>query len=324
MFLCRCQARFFLPLLVLAFGLELGGCDSGGAPGRAPVPPPPPPARAADAGAGDDLGGGALREPGDTPLAARYYRAYVAENVDGDRAAARAGYEAVLEAGGSDSRTVAARAALRLAGLEAQEGRSREALELLARAASLGGDDPALVEAVDALRLSLAEAGVRADTGLRGPPVGRLLDGAATAAAERFARAEKLLDAYRERRVRARVEKFDEDVARKEAALEAAARAYRQVVELGDPVASAAATFRIASLHHDYALAVLTLETPPELEPAYAAPVRRDLRRRALRSFKAAQVAYVESLAAGPDAPGAELWHAAARSGARAVEDMLR
>ena len=313
--LCRRQARFFscagpgLALLVAA------GCDDGGGPDRRPEPPAlPSPATGVDATSTE-------AEP---PLAERYYRAYLAETVAGERAEARAGYEAVLEAGGADGRVIAARAALRLAGLDGQEGRIREALELLARAASLGGDDPALLEAVDALRLALSGSGAPADTGLRGPALGTALDGASPEAAARFARAEKLLDGYQRLRVRARIERFDEDVKRKTEALDAAVRAYRHVVELGEPVGSAAATFRIASLHHDFALAVLTLETPPELEPAYAAPVRRDLRVRAQHSFKAAQSAYAESLAAGPDARGTELWHAAARSGARAVEDMLR
>ena len=40
-------------------------------------------------------------------------------------------------------------------------------------------------------------------------------------------------------------------------------------------VAVAAAEFRVGSLHHDYALALLTLEVPPELEPKFAADVRR-------------------------------------------------
>jgi hypothetical protein len=86
----------------------------------------------------------------------------------------------------------------------------------------------------------------------------------------------------------------------------------------------AAAEFRIGSLHHDYALALLTLEVPPELEAKYAAEVRREQRPKALRSLRAAQAAYAASLAAGGGASGAELWHAAARSGARAVDDMLR
>jgi hypothetical protein len=306
MLLCRRQARFLTSLALLA------ACSGSGRPGRAPAPP----ALAAEATGEPDAGGATLAE--------RYYRAYLSETVDGNLRGARGAYEEVLETGGAEARGVAARAALRLAGLDGQEGKSREALELLARAASLGGDDPALLEAVDALRLQLAGSEPRTDTGLRGPAPGTPLDGAGAKAAGRFAGAERLLDAYQRRRVRARIEKFDEDRNRKESALRAAEDAYRQVVALGDPVGTAAAAFRIASLHHDYALLVLTLETPPELEPAYAAPVRRDLRLRAQRNFKDAQAAYAESLAAGAEAPGAELWHAAARSGARAVEDMLR
>jgi hypothetical protein len=319
MFLCRRRARFSFPALML---LALGACDGGRAPGRAPDPPPP--AAASAASASDASVAAGVRDDGGVPLAERYYRAYLAETIDGDRAAARVGYEAVLEAGAGEGRGLASRAAVRLAGLDAQEGRNHEALELLARAASLGGDDPAVLEAVDALRLSLSGSGARPDTYVRGPAVGSTLDGASASAATRFAAAEKLLDVYQRRHVRPRVEKFDEDRERKETALRVAEEAYRQVIATADPVGAAAAAFRIASLHHDYALLVLTIETPPELEPAYAAPVRRDLRNRAQRNFKDAQAAYAESLAAGADAPGAELWHAAARSGARAVEDMLR
>jgi hypothetical protein len=287
----------------------LAGCGDGGA---AAVPSPPERPVPVTPDAGDPA----------SDVARRYYAAYLAETVDGDLAAARAGYEAVLEHGG-EARGLAARAALRLAALSAREGGGRAALELLARAASLGGDDPELLAQVDALRLSLAEPGL-AGAALRGPPSGAVLDGAAATTSEPFARAEKALSFYQSLGVRARIERFDEDVARKDAALEAAARAYRAVIELGDPVANSAAAFRLGSLYHDHALTMVTLETPPELEPAYAAPVRRDLRRRALKSFKAAEEAYAASLAAGAGASGAELWHAAARAGAREVADMVR
>jgi hypothetical protein len=294
-----------------------------GAACAAPAPTSAP--RGADGGtlAASDAGvrSGDVRAAAVAAPAERYYTAYLAEIIGGDRAEARAGYDAVLAEAGRIDRVIAARAALRLAGLAAAEGGRQEALELLARATTLGADDAGVLEAADALRLQLA-SGSAAERLLRGPALGTAIEGVSSEAASRFAQAEARLGAYQGKRVRRGIEKFDEDLARKAAALDAAVRAYRRVVELGESVAAAAAEFRIGSLHHDWGLTTLTLETPPELEPKYAAPVRADLERRARKSLAAARAAYAASLAQGTGSAGAELWHAAARSGARAVDEL--
>lgn len=300
--------------LALALAMALAGCGA-------------PPAERAGRDAGVPAAPEVVHRPAPAPaelsITERYYAAYLADTVDGDRVAARAGYEAVLEQAGADDAELAARAALRLAELNALEGRRREALDLVARATSLGGDAPELVEAADALRLRLAAAaGPTIET--RGPPAGAPIEGASADAGERFRKAERLLVAYLGLRVRPRLENFYDVVRRKEAALDAAVRAYRHVAEGGEPVAIAAAEFRIASLYHDYALATLAFEVPPELTTEYATQMRRELRRSATRYFRLAEQAYAASLAAAPDVPGAALWHAAARRGASTVEQILR
>jgi hypothetical protein len=217
---------------------------------------------------------------------------------------------------GEDER-VLARAALRLAELHGVQGRRQEALDLIGRAVSLGADeDPELRDLADSLRLRLAaERGD--DLGVRGPDAGTKLDGVSAEAAARFAKAEKLLVGYLGVRVRAsRIEFHDDDIIRLGQRLMAAERAYRQVAELGEPVATAAAHFRIASLYHDGALEMLNLDVPPELDESYRRQQRAQNRAAASRWFKNARDEYRRSLAVGGGAAGAELWHAAARSGA--------
>src|SRR5690606_9142338 len=70
----------------------------------------------------------------------RYYEGYVAETLRGDVLLARQAYEDVVAEAGSAAPRIAARAALRLAELEALAGRRRKALELMARASILGRD----------------------------------------------------------------------------------------------------------------------------------------------------------------------------------------
>jgi hypothetical protein len=314
-------------------GLAAAGCDSQGAG------PPEAQGRAAGEAQGPARGSGRDAPDGGPPTFAevplqpvpggasalrdKYWAAYFAETIDGDRAAARAGYQDVLESAGPQDVEGAARAALRLAELSALEGLHAEALDLVARATALGADDPDLVAAADGLRLRLS-AVTGDDVEIRGPAAGTPLAGASPEAAVRFAQAEELLVRYLALRVRPRLENFDEERGRKQSSLEAAVRAYLRVVETGEPVAVAAAQFRIASLYHDLALTTLAYEVPPELDDRHAHEQRADLRRDASKYFRLAGNAYAASLAAAPDDKAADLWHIAARAGGRSVEDILR
>ncbi|HLU64884.1 MAG TPA: hypothetical protein VKZ63_01330 [Kofleriaceae bacterium] len=253
-----------------------------------------------------------------------YYRAYLDEVLRGDFAAAREAYRRVVDHERA-SPELAARAALRLAEYEADRGRRHIALDLVARAAALGRGQRDLL--VWAERLQRRLAAVRAqDIEVRGPPAGTALVGVSPAAAEQFARAEQLLSAYHGRRLRPRLEDLRAGIRAKRAALDAAVRAYRQVVSLGEPTAVVAAEFRIASLYYDLSLS-LTFDLPPELEPSAATRLRQSLRAQALADRDRARAAYLRALEAGRDGragPGGAVWVEAAELGLRSVEDLLR
>lgn len=258
------------------------------------------------------------------PWARRYYEGYLAETVRGDVAAARAAFEEVVAGAGQESPRAAARAALRLAELEALAGRRRKAVELLARASVLGRDDPAIVEQADRLQVQLASVRAQASE-VRGPPLGAELPEVSEKARALFAAAEKELGQYYAIALHPRIEALRASVRSKERATERAVRAYRDVVAAGEATAVVAAEFRAGSVYHDLAIALM-FDLPPELEPQAAAKMRRTLRSRALGYLRKAEAAYGRSLeaAAGLDGQGGiERWRAPAQLGLRSVRDLL-
>jgi tetratricopeptide (TPR) repeat protein len=288
------------------------GCGSDAEKGRPRVP----------VTAGPTIDAGATTTPWSGE--SRYYEGYLAETMRGDLAAARKAYRQVLErSSGSDS-VVAARAALRLAEIEALSGRRRNALELVARAQVLGRDDVQVVTRADRLQARLASIRSRGSE-VRGPPAGVALPGVSNEVAARFAAAEKALAAYHRMRLSPRSAALQGGVYAKERSMHAAVREYRRVIELGDIAATCASEFRIGALYHDLAIS-LTFDLPPELEPHAAAKLRRSLRARALGYLRKARASYQQALASALRAgSSAEIgrWRRATELGMAAVVDIL-
>jgi tetratricopeptide (TPR) repeat protein len=301
----------------------LVGCQDGPSADTATVSDSGPVPGSSEPGPGPESG--SESEPGSDQGFAdykTYYSAYLHEVLRGDFAAARDAYHRVVDDRNARPE-LAARAALRLAEYEADLGRRHIALDLVARAAALGRDQPELLHWAE--RLQTRVAAVRPqDIEVRGPRAGTPLDGVSPEASKQFARAETLLAAYHARRLRPRLE--DSRARPKRSALEAAVRAYRQVVALGEPAAVIASEFRIASLYYDLALS-LTFDLPPELEPSAAAEWRQSVRVHALADRDRARAAYLRALEAGRDGQGGaagQVWYEAAELGLRSVEDLLR
>lgn len=250
--------------------------------------------------------------------ARQYTEAAALLRLGSDVEAAQASLIAIVDGASLADATTAARAALRIAELEAQAGHRRRAAEYLARARSLGRGRSDLLERADDLDNELsALPGSRSE--VRGPPIGSALENAATAAAAAFSEAERLLAQYHERSLAPRLEALRAAIRLKDAALESAGRGYRAAIAHGDPLVSTAAEFRIGSLHHDMALA-LSFDLPPELDVAAAARTRKSLRSRALSELRKAEAAYRRCLAGSESAVA--FTHAAGRE-LRAVEDLL-
>jgi hypothetical protein len=235
----------------------------------------------------------------------------------GDVSAARAGFERVLAASETPS-PLAARAALHLAQLESRAGKSRHALDLVARASALAPSDVAIAEGVAELQADVVAAAGAGD--LRGPRLGTPLPGVEPRVAEAFAAAERALEQVHKLRPRPLIEALSTSIRVKEDATEAAVQKYRAVAEHGG-LAEIAASYRAGSLYHDLALGLL-FELPPELDPAVAAGLRRTLRGRAVAYLKKAVSEYRSSLAA-PKHPDDELWRLAAETDLRGARDVL-
>lgn len=257
------------------------------------------------------------------PAEQQYYEGYFAETLHGKFEVARAAYRQVMSMAGKAQPELAARAALRLASLESLAGRRREALELVARASVLGRTDPVIVEAADRMQTHLASIRARGSE-VRGPPAGTRLPGASKQANQRFAAAEAALAFYHRMQLQPRLEALRASVGAKEHAMENAVRAYRKVIALNEPAATAPAEFRIASLRQDLAVSLM-FDLPPELEPQAAARLRRALRASALSNLRQARTAYRRSLAAANQDKSVVTtrWRLAAEGGLRSVEDLL-
>ncbi|HET7503567.1 MAG TPA: hypothetical protein VFK02_21240 [Kofleriaceae bacterium] len=235
----------------------------------------------------------------------------------GDVAAARDGFERVLAAGDTPA-PLAARAALHLARLESRTGKSRHALDLVARATALAPSDVAIAEGVAELQADIVAAAGAGD--LRGPRIGTPLPGVPPRVAEAFAAAERALEQVHRLRPRPIIEALSSSIRIKEGATEEAVQKYRAVAEHGG-LAQIAASYRAGSLYHDLALGLL-FELPPELDPAVAAGLRRTLRGRAVAYLKKAIAEYRASLAA-PKHSDDELWRLAAETDLRGARDVL-
>ena len=235
----------------------------------------------------------------------------------GDVAAARAGYDRVLAASDPPS-ALAARAALHLAQLESRAGRSRHALDLVARATALAPSDVAIAEGVAELQADVVAAAGAGD--IRGPRLGTPLPGVEPRVADAFAAAERALERVHRLRPRPIIEALSTSIRVKEEATEDAVARYRAVGEHGG-LAQIAASYRAGSLYHDLALGLL-FELPPELDPAVAAGLRRTLRGRAVACLKKAVTEYRASLTA-PKHPDDELWRLAAETDLRGARDVL-
>ena len=299
-------------VLVLGLGLAAGAvlvaCGDDARPR-----PRPAEARAPERVAADPARGVTTELDGAAPA---FGDAVLAE-LTGDLGAARAGFERVLAA--SDTLPpLAARAALHLAQLEARTGKSRHALDLVARASALAPSDVAIAEGVAELEADVVAAAGAGD--LRGPRLGTPLPGVPPGVASAFAAAERALEQVHKLRPRPIIEALSSSIRFKEDATEDVVQKYRAVAEHGG-LAQIAASYRAGSLYHDLALGLL-FELPPELDPAVAAGLRRTLRVRAVAYLKKAVIEYRASLAA-PKHPDDELWRLAAETDLRGARDVL-
>ncbi|MGE0872698.1 MAG: hypothetical protein AB7P03_29350 [Kofleriaceae bacterium] len=294
--------------ITIAVVLALAGC---GADERAkPVPEQP---LAASRAAADPAVGMTTELDGISPV---FGEALMAE-LTGDEAAARAGFERLLAAPEVSSQ-LAARAALHLAALESRRGKSRHALDLVARAEALAPTDAVITEGVAQLRIDSVAASRKVD--LRGPRVGTPLRGVQPAVAEAFAAAERGLGKVHKLRRRPPIESLVRSVRAMESATEALVAEYHAVAKHGG-VALVAARYRVGSLYHDLALALL-FELPPELDANVASSIRRTLRGRAFAYLRKAVTEYKASLAA-PRNADAELWRLAAETDLGGAEKIL-
>ena len=289
--------------------LALGAC--GGKSGTAPTSVPAAPARiaAADPAAGIT-----------TPLdgVAPAYDGAVLADLEGDDAAARAGFATLLATSDAPP-ALAARAALHLAQIEARQGKNRRALDLGARAAALAPNDVAITDGIAQLRADVVAASGAGD--IRGPRVGTALPGVDPKVAEAFAAAERALARVHALRPHPVIEALSASIRGQEDAYETVAERYRAVASHGG-LAQIAADYRIGSVYHDLGLALLFEPLPPELDSTFAAGLRRVLRASALADLKKA-IAQYETCLAAPALADAELWRLAAETDLRAARDVL-
>lgn len=254
----------------------------------------------------------------------KFYAGYLAETMHGDIASARDTYEEVVAEAADEDPDAAARAALRLAELELLRGNRRRAQELVARAAVLGRDDIEILERADRAQAGLASLRTRGSE-VRGPPVNTALEDSSNATRAAFREAEALLSTYHRRLLEPRLEGIRAGMRQKEHAMELAVRAYKAVSEAGEREAVVAAEFRLGSLHHDLALALM-FDVPPELEEHEAAKLRRSLRGKATSLLRKARDAYERALQAagsGEIPASTERWQLAAELGLRSTRDLI-
>lgn len=196
--------------------------------------------------------------------------------------------------GSEDTRSdLRAEAALQLAQIADLRGSRRRALQYLQRAEQLAPPGSRLAARAEERRARVLSLAPLAD--VRGPAPGTVrLQGASPEVVQLLRRAERLLVAYHKLGLQPRLETIDAAKAKKIRALRRAVAAYSELLEKGKADARAAALFRIASMYHHLAEA-LAFRRPPELLPAAARQLRRELRsessaylRKALRAYRKA------------------------------------
>lgn len=253
-----------------------------------------------------------------------YFSGYFDEVLRGDVSSSKRAFESVV-ASYDVRRELAARSALRLATYAAAARRRRIALDLVARARHLGGDEPEISGRAQRMQERLASVSAE-DIEVRGPSAGTVLKGVSEVAVQRFAAAEKLLAGYHRRKTTSRLEDVMSSVRGKRAAADNAVRAYREVIALREPAATVASEFRIASLYYDLSLS-LRYDLASEMEREFARTFRGQLSSWALSNRRKARSAYRRSLASAGAADSvavASRWREASLLGLSSVEDLLR
>ncbi len=293
----------------LALLLVVACSDGTPRPGVAPVTPMRDRTAADPAiGATTDLDGAAPAF-GDAVLA----------ELTGDDAAARAAYERVLAAPDVPAH-VAARAAIHLAQMESRAGKTRHALDLVARATALAPTDAVIVAGAAGLQAEIVAAAGGGD--IRGPRLGEPLPGVAPDIAEAFAAAERELGQAHRARLRIAIEALTKSINIKINQTGAVVAKYQAIAKRG-PLPLIAATYRAGSLYHDLALELVFADLPPELERRSAEGLKATLRGLAITYLKKAVAEYKACIEA-PQVPEGELWRLAAETDMRRATDVLR
>ncbi len=243
----------------------------------------------------------------------------VLAELTGDDNAARTAYERVLTAPEVPAH-VAARAAIHLAQIESRTGRTRPALDLVARATALAPTDPVVAAGAAGLQAEIVAAAGAGD--LRGPRLGSTLPGVGADVAEAFAAAERDLGVVHRQHLRIAIEALTKSINIKVNQFAEVVAKYQAVGKRG-ALPLIAATYRTGSLYHDLALELAFAEMPPELERRSAEGLRATLRGLAITYLKKAVVEYRACVDA-PQVPEGELWRLAAETDMRRAIDVLR
>jgi hypothetical protein len=243
----------------------------------------------------------------------------VLAELTGDDAAARTAYENVLGAADVPS-TVAARAAIHLAQMESRAGRTRHALDLVARATALAPTDPVVSAGAASLQADIVAAAGAGD--IRGLPLGTPLPNVPADVADAFAAAERDLAKSHRTRLRITIEALTKSINYKVDQTLAVVTKYQAIAKRGG-LPSIAATYRVGSLYHDLALELVFADLPPELERRSADGLKATLRGLAITYLRKAVTEYKACLDA-PQHPDGELWRLAAETDMRRATDVLR
>jgi hypothetical protein len=209
-------APVFLALVIVA---NLMACGDDTPPATIPAPPP-----AAVAVADPAIG---MHTPLD--VTAPSFGDALVDELTGDDIAAAAGFERVLAASDAPP-ALSARAALHLARMEARAGKTRRALDLVARATALAPSDLVIAEGAAQLE---SEVGARGAKDIRGPRLETPLPGVDPKVTEEFVAAERALERVHRMRLRPFIEALSSSIAAKEDATEEVVTKYRTVAEHG-------------------------------------------------------------------------------------------
>lgn len=243
----------------------------------------------------------------------------VLAELTGDEVAARSAYERVLAAPEVPA-AVAARAAIHLAQMESRAGRTRHALDLVARATALAPTDGVISAGAASLQAEIVAAAGAGD--IRGPRIGTVLPGVPADVGDAFASAERELGQVHRARLRIAIEALTKSINIKVNQTVTVVTKYQAIAKRG-ALPMIAATYRAGSLYHDLALEFVFADLPPELERRSADGLRATLRSLAIAYLKRAVTEYRACIEA-PQVPEGELWRLAAETDMRRATDVLR